>query len=198
MNQVDQAYEVSYRQTDDAAALGADMSTMLALHEQRFGRSSLLLDPTAQAFHRNFAAAALEQGWLRLVFMELDAKPVAASYGWNIGGRYGDYNGGFAPEWAKTSVGLLLMVHTLQSALAQGATEYDFLLGDEPYKSRFTADRREVATVLVGPRLHPQRLMFSAGVRARRLMGRLPGSAGQRLRRSLRPLLRRLPTTRSA
>ena len=197
MNQIEQAHELSYRQTDNALELPADMSTLLALHERRFGRRSLLLDPTAQAFHRDFAGAALERGWLRLVFMELDAQPVAASYGWNVGGRYGDYNGGFSPDWAKTSVGLLLMVHTLRRALDQGATEYDFLLGDEPYKSRFTASRREVATVLVGPRLHPQRLMFSAGVRARALMGRLPGSTGPRLRRSLRPLLRRLPTTRS-
>ena len=196
-NQVEGNHEVGYRQTHEPSELDADMSVMLELHEQRFGESSLLLDPTAQAFHRSFAAAALAQDWLRLVFMELDGKPVAASYGWNVGGRYGDYNGGFAPEWAKTSVGLLLMVHTLRSALEQGATEYDFLLGDEAYKSRFTSSRREVATVLVAPRLHPQRLMFSAGVQARKLMGRLPGSTGEQLQRSLRPLMRRLPTTRS-
>ena len=197
-NQVEKNHEVAYRPTLDQGELEADMSTMLELHEQRFGRGSLLFEPKAQAFHRSFAQAALERGWLRLVFLELDGRPVAASYGWNLAGRYGDYNGGFAPEWAKTSVGLLLMVHTLQSALEEGATEYDFLLGDEPYKSRFTAERRCVATVLLGPRLHPQRLMFSAQVRARRLLGRVPGPTGARIRRSLRPLIRRLPTTKSA
>ena len=196
-NQVEKNHEVSYRRASDPAELDSDMSIMLELHEQRFGETSLLLDPTAQAFHRSFAAAALQRGWLRLVFMELDQTPVAASYGWNVGGRYGDYNGGFASEWAKTSVGLLLIVHTLRSALEEGASEYDFLLGDESYKSRFTTTRREVATVLLAPRLHPQRFMFSAGVTARKLTGRMPGSSGDRLRRSLRPLMRRLPMTRS-
>lgn len=197
-NQIEREHEVRYRRAEDERALDADMTVMLNLHEQRFGHQSLLLDDRAQAFHRSFAARALERGWLRLAFLDLDGTPVAASYGWNVGGRYGDYNGGFAPEWAKMSVGLLLIVHTLRSALEEGATEYDFLLGDEPYKSRFTSTRRCVATVMLGPRFHHQRMLFAAAVRARKLIGRLPGSVSSTLGRPLRPLLRRLPTTRRA
>lgn len=197
-NQVTKNHDVVYRRTADPATLDADMSIMLELHEQRFGDVSVLLDPVDQAFHRSFASAALEQGWLRLFFMEIDGETVAASYGWKLGSRYGDYNGGFAPAWAKTSVGLLLMVHTMRAALEEGAEEYDFLLGDEPYKSRFTSARRRVATVLVGPRLHPRRLAFSAEVSARKLLGRLPSSTADRLTRPIRPWLRRVSATRDS
>ncbi len=197
-NQVAKEHRSAFRRADDPDRLSEDMSTMFDLHERRFGEASLLLDPTAQAFHRSFAEAANRHGWLRLVFMEIDDEPVAASYGWNLGGRYGDYNGGFDQAWSKTSVGLLLMVHTLRRAFDEQADEYDFLLGDEPYKSRFTEQQREVATVIMGPRLNPQRLAFSAQVKLHSLTSRLPGWARGRLRRSIHPLLRRLPTTRSA
>ena len=154
-NQLSKNHDVTFRRSEDRSELVNDMTTMFELHERRFGRSSLLLDPRAQAFHRTFAEAASRHDWLRLAFMEIDGKPVAASYGWNVGGRYGDYNGGFHPDWAKTSVGLLLMVHTLRCAFEEGANEYDFLLGDESYKSRFSEDRRRVATVMAGQRCAP-------------------------------------------
>lgn len=196
-NQLKKQHRVRFRCADDLDRLSDDMTTMFGLHERRFGESSLLLDPTAQRFHRRFAEAASRQGWLRLTFLEIDDQPVAASYGWSLGGRYGDYNGGFEPAWAKMSVGLLLMVHTLQTAFDEDAEEYDLLLGDEQYKSRFTSEQREAATVIIGPRFHPQRLVFSAQLKLHGLTSRLPGSARDQLRRSVHPLLRRLPTTRS-
>ena len=106
------------------------------LHDKRFadrGGSSLSAERT-RSFHREFAAAALEQGWLRLWFLELDGLPAAAWYGWRLGERYSYYNSGFDPAFAALSPGLVLISAVIESAFQEGAAEFDFLLGGESYK----------------------------------------------------------------
>ena len=40
-------------------------------------------------------------------------------------------------EWARYSPGRLLLEHLLESSFEQGLREFDFTIGDEPYKSAF-------------------------------------------------------------
>lgn len=147
--------DVTLRRTDDPAALRADLDVFFRLHyarwEDRGGSSSA--GDRVQDFHARFAAAALERGWLRLWFLDVGGKPVAAWYGWSLGGRYSYYLAGFDPDWAKHRVGHVLLCHTIKEAISEGASEYDMLLGDEDYKSRFaTAERTAQTTLLTPPR----------------------------------------------
>ena len=146
----------------------------------------------ARLFHRDFAAALLERGWLRLWFLELDGRAAATWYGWNVGGRYAYYLGGFDPEWEKQSVGFVLLAHTIRSATEEQAYEYDFLRGGEEYKARFAAEAREIETVVLAPRVSlaratatvdavvwqlSRRLSERSRDRGRRLYKALPGTA---------------------
>ena len=68
---------VSYRLATDPERLPRDLDTLFHLHRQRWGNAAtpfLLAAP----FHREFATQALHRGWLRLWFLEIDGKPVAA------------------------------------------------------------------------------------------------------------------------
>ena len=95
-----------------------------------------------EAFHLDFAAQAFELGWLRLRFLDVDGRSVAALYNIRFGGAEYFYQAGRDPdpELDRTSVGLLLHAHAIREAIGDGLREYRMLRGDEPYKHRF-ADR---------------------------------------------------------
>lgn len=180
-------HSVRLRRTESVAELRTDIGTFFDLHDRRFSEESSLRSGRARAFHTDFAAAALERGWLRLWFLELDEEPVATWYGWHIGDRYAFFNSGFDPRWSDVRPGLVLQAAVIEAAFDEGAAEFDFLLGDERYKFRFAEESRNVSDVTLARALpHPAALAASAEHTGRRLGRVLPDSVRRRLaRRSL-------------
>jgi CelD/BcsL family acetyltransferase involved in cellulose biosynthesis len=126
-----------FRLADDPERLQADLSVLFALHAARWGQlGSGALAPPREAFHREFAALALERGWLRLWLLELDGRPAAAWYGLRFGGAEWHYQSGRDPTLERLSVGFVLLAHTIRAAAEDGIETYRFLRGDEPYKHR--------------------------------------------------------------
>ena len=83
----------------------------------------------------------------------------------------------------------------VEGAIEEGAREFDFLLGTEDYKRRFTYEARPGANVVLTPALRPISLLVAGEARARRFGGRLAERPGLgRVVRSLRGLL---PTSRA-
>ena len=193
LRKLEREHGAVFRRTREPGGLSADLDTFFALHDARWttrGGSSVATE-RARLFHRDFAAALLERGWLRLWFLELDGRAAATWYGWNVGGRYAYYLGGFDPEWEKQSVGFVLLAHTIRSATEEQAYEYDFLRGGEEYKGRFAAEAREIETVVLAPRVSlaratatvdavvwqlSRRLSERSRDRGRRLYKALPGT----------------------
>lgn len=170
-------HDVQFRRTRRSEEVAADLGILFRLHDARWAErpgSSALSDPAIRAFHLEFATSALERGWLRLSVMEVDGVPIAALYGWLIGGRWSYYQAGFDPEWSRHSPGFLLLAETIREAIEEGASEYDMLLGDETFKRRFATSSRGVRSVLLTPRGHPAHIRAVAGVRLRRAWRRLP------------------------
>ena len=179
-------HEVRFRLTRTADEVPADLSTLFRLHDARWaGRSepSALADPAIRAFHLEFARAAFERGWLRLTVMEVDSVPIAALYGWLIGGRWSYYQAGFDPAWSRRSPGLLLLAETIRQAIEERASEYDMLRGDEAFKRRFATSSRTVRTLLLAPRGHQVHINAAAVVRLRRAWHTLPSRPRAQARR---------------
>jgi CelD/BcsL family acetyltransferase involved in cellulose biosynthesis len=188
------------RATTSPDEVRADVAEFFRLHAMRWEDregGSTITSPTVQAFHEDFAAAALERGWLRLSLMEVEGRAVAALYAWRIGGRYAYFQAGFDPAWADKSVGLVLMAHTVREAIEEGADEYDLLLGDETYKARFATDEREVETLVVAGVLDPTRVLAQVDAGLRRATDGLSPELRARLRDIAKPVLARMPGTRS-
>jgi CelD/BcsL family acetyltransferase involved in cellulose biosynthesis len=143
-------HRVVYRLTEDPARVEGDMQTLMRLHAARWtdGRSEALSGPRA-AFHLDFAARALKNGWLRLWTLELDDRPVAAWYGLRYAGTELYYQAGRDPAYEKLNVGFVLLCHTIRSAFDDGLREYRFGHGNEPYKSRFAEHDPGLDTVAV-------------------------------------------------
>ena len=139
------AHGLEYRLAAHPARLEADLDTLFALHASRWGDSPWFAP--ARAFHQEFAALALERGWLRLWFLELDGRAAAGWLGYRFAGVDSHYQSGRDPAWDRASVGIVLLAHTMREALADGIDEYRFLRGGEDYKKRFATDDPGVVTI---------------------------------------------------
>jgi len=139
---------LTYRLTEASDRLEADMRTLFELHDLRWaGDASSAFDARRRAFHLDFAAVALERGWLRLWIAEAGGRAVAAWYGFRFGEREWYYQFGRDPEFDQLSVGLVLLAHTLREAIDDGVREYRLLRGGESYKDRFATADPGVVTV---------------------------------------------------
>jgi CelD/BcsL family acetyltransferase involved in cellulose biosynthesis len=112
---------------------------------QAFHRAGLL------SFHEELTQRALARGWLRMFACRLDGELVAVQYGFMYGGRFSDYQAGFDSRAAQLSVGTLGTVLSIQCAIEEGATVFDMLHGDEPYKFLWCREARTVARLEAFP-----------------------------------------------
>lgn len=171
---------LAYRLSDDPGRLDADLDALFALHRARWEHDgSGALEGAREAFHRDFAARALGRGWLRLWLAEVDGKPVAAWYGFRFAGADWYYQFGRDPAWDRSSVGLVLLAHTVRDAIEAGQSEYKLLRGGEGYKDRFATGDAGVDTVAI-----PDGLRGRAAIAAARAGLALPAPIRGRLTRA--------------
>lgn len=133
--------------TADATSVAADIETLIRLHHARFGDASRVLRGPRGDLHREWAALAERRGELRLRILELDGVPVAANYALARGGREWFYQSGRDPAWQRFSPGFVLMNACIAAAIAEGATHYLLLRGDESYKARFATHDHGLETI---------------------------------------------------
>ncbi|HEY3303128.1 MAG TPA: GNAT family N-acetyltransferase [Candidatus Binatia bacterium] len=129
-------------------------SLLVELHGMRWrqnGVGGVFRAPGLLSFHEEMSRLALERGWLRLFVLRLDGKPAAALYGFRYKGVFYFYQSGFDPAYGKFSVGLVTMGLAIKNAIEEGASEYDFLYGDEPYKFLWARRARELGCLEMYP-----------------------------------------------
>jgi CelD/BcsL family acetyltransferase involved in cellulose biosynthesis len=160
-----------YRLSSDPDRIDDDFELLCHLHERRWAGVSEAFAGERRAFLRDFAGQALERGWLRLWFLELDGRPAAAWLGFRFGGVEAYYQGGRDPSWDHLSVGAVLVAHTLREAVADGMDEYRFLRGGEAYKGRLATRDPGVETVVLAGSAAGHAAVGAAGLR--RTAGRL-------------------------
>jgi CelD/BcsL family acetyltransferase involved in cellulose biosynthesis len=170
--------DVRFRLADDPARLDADVDALVALHRARWGAQSSSFDGARESFHREFAAVALERGWLRLWLAESDGVPVAAWYGFRFAGVESYYQSGRDPQWDRHAVGAGILEHSIREAFADGLHEYRLLRGDESYKRRYATAPGAVVTAAIPGSGRGRALVASVETlavrpRGRRLVSRL-------------------------
>jgi CelD/BcsL family acetyltransferase involved in cellulose biosynthesis len=129
------------------------MTELFDLHNRRWrkrGVAGAFADPKIQAFHRDVAAQFLARGWLRLHRLRLDGEVRAAFYCFQLGKRVYYYLSGFDMELGKFSIGNVCMAQAIETAIKDGAREFDLLRGDETYKFAWKAEERETLRLILG------------------------------------------------
>ena len=164
-------HEIRFRLATDPETLDRDLDALFSLHRARWSGTQTDFG-RREAFHREFAARALERGWLRLWLLEVDGHPRAAIHGFRLGDVESFYQSGRDPAFDDRSVGFVVLLHAIREALGDGMSEYRLLLGGEPYKYRFANEDREVVT-LATTRTRRAHAVLAGAVAARRSRAKL-------------------------
>lgn len=138
----------------DAGTLPVLLDALFALHGARWGRdgkTGVLADPSVRAFHADAAPRLLAAGQLRLEGLRIAGRLVAVHLGLRDRFRSHGYIGGHDASLPGQSLGTLVLGHAVASAVAEGAAEYHFLRGDEPYKAAWGARSRWTRLVTLAP-----------------------------------------------
>jgi CelD/BcsL family acetyltransferase involved in cellulose biosynthesis len=83
-----------------------------------------------------------DRKWLDIVFFKLNEKIIAYYLGFVYDNVVYFWNTGFDPEFSKMSPGKLLLHHWIKDAFEAGYKEFDFMVGEEPYKFQWTSRTR--------------------------------------------------------
>lgn len=134
------------------------LEALFDLHAKRWrkrGLPGVFALPKVRRFHHDYAQTALLAGQLRLSTIRSGDAIVGVIYAMGIGDRVFFYQSGFDPQAKALSPGTVLVAHTLREAIRAGATTFDFLRGDEPYKLRWQPQHRSVNSRLMLPLRRP-------------------------------------------
>ncbi len=147
-------FEVTFERVETEAQRGPALRALIDLHKKRWlehGASDAFHTAGHEAFHEEFTRLALDRGWLRLHVLRVNGQPASAIYALRYGPSVSFYQSGFDPQYGKYSVGLVAMAMSIQSAIEEGAEEYDFLHGTEAYKFHWAAGSRDLERIQLYP-----------------------------------------------
>jgi len=126
------------------------------LHAARWrtrGEPGVLADPRLSGFHAEAMRRLAVAGLLRLHALQIGEAIAGIYYGFGDGRRSYAYLGGFDPSFASFSPGTVLLGAAISEGITEGAKEFHFLRGGEPYKYGWGAQDRWNVRLLI--RRHP-------------------------------------------
>jgi CelD/BcsL family acetyltransferase involved in cellulose biosynthesis len=89
------------------------------------------------------------RGWLYVALMELRNRPLAFQFGFRCGKKLWCYQTAYDRAFSKLSPGVMLIPALLDYGLARGYSEYDFLRGEEAYKTRWATGFHQTYRLLI-------------------------------------------------
>jgi CelD/BcsL family acetyltransferase involved in cellulose biosynthesis len=138
---------------DDSADPLADLDAFIDLHQKRWGEMGLF-PPTVGGgqsrvlFRRMFELWGTD-GPIRLAFLTVGGRRIAAGIHFETPDGYLYYNAGVDPDARDLSPGVVMVHAYVERALAEGRHRLDFLRGDEPYKYEWGAVDEPIQRLLV-------------------------------------------------
>jgi len=151
---------VVLRQVETPAELEQGLQILIDLHQKRresLSQPGCFASTQFTSFQLDVAAQMLATGRLRLLWLELAGQPIAVEYDFVSEDTVYYYQGGFDPAIADERPGSLMFAASLKLAIEQGYRWFDFLRGDEPYKTSWRAERtglRQMRVVAQRPSAH--------------------------------------------
>jgi CelD/BcsL family acetyltransferase involved in cellulose biosynthesis len=139
-------------ETDEELKYGLD--ALVRLHQRRWeslGQRGCFSSARFVNFHTETANRLLATGNLRLVWLDVDGRTVAAEYQVLGNGVVYAYQSGIEPTALEHEPGRLITLATLRRAIAEGRHAFDFLRGDESYKAHWRAHPRPTQEIRVVP-----------------------------------------------
>lgn len=140
---------VTFHRIETQEELEKGIEDLFNLHEKRAdekGIKSTFVGDEVLDFHRDISKTFLEKGWLRFYFLKNGDKAISAVYGFVFERKFYHYQTGLDPEWQKFGPGNIINFKILEEIFNDEIVEFDFLGGDEGYKSFWTNDYKTIKT----------------------------------------------------
>jgi CelD/BcsL family acetyltransferase involved in cellulose biosynthesis len=138
----------------------ADLPAFIDLHQRRWGAAGLFPDNPGGDASRRFIRRLFEafgpDGPVRLSFLTVDGRRIAAGIHLDDGVSFSYYNAGVDPDARDLSPGVVMVGRYLAMAIAAGRRRLDFLRGDESYKYEWGALDEPIERILVGRGTAPE------------------------------------------
>ena len=114
----------------------------------------------------------VEKDWLGLYFLTVNGKPIAVNYALKYNKKLSCCLTGFDTEYSHYSASNLLLIKIIEKCINQGFTEYDFMKGEESYKSTWTKKyKTNFSLKLVNKRLSSQLISLCLETKKRTIDG---------------------------
>jgi hypothetical protein len=131
------------------------------LHQRRrqsLGEPGCFASQVFHDFHHEIAQELLTAGQLRMSWIDVDGSPAVAEYQYVGPNTNYSYQSGMDPDRLEVSPGHVGNFYAIQRAIEEGRQYFDFLRGDEPYKTFWRADPRPICDCFVYPNRRLARL----------------------------------------
>jgi CelD/BcsL family acetyltransferase involved in cellulose biosynthesis len=131
----------------------AELESFIELHQKRWGADGLFPETPGGGQSRVLFRRLFElhgpDGPLRLTFLSVGGRRIAAGIHFETADGYLYYNAGVDPDARDLSPGVLMVYAYVVRALRTGLRRLDFLRGDEPYKYEWGAVDEPIHRLLV-------------------------------------------------
>jgi CelD/BcsL family acetyltransferase involved in cellulose biosynthesis len=130
----------------------ADLDAFIDLHQKRWGADGLFPPTPGGEASRVFARRLfelLDDGTVRLVFLTVGERRIAAGIHFEVPDGLLFYNAGTDPEARSLSPGVVMIAKYVEYAMERGLRRLDFLRGAEPYKYEWGAVDEPIQRLLV-------------------------------------------------
>ncbi len=133
--------DLQFRQCDSEAEILEYLNTFFEQHIARRDLTvskSQFLDPRQKSFYRDLVSKLFSGGWLRFHVVLFDGEPIAFHFGFEYQRKFIWYKPTFDVEYRKRSPGEVLIKFLLEDAIDKSLDEFDFTVGSESFKHRFS------------------------------------------------------------
>jgi CelD/BcsL family acetyltransferase involved in cellulose biosynthesis len=146
--------EIRLEDSDDRLR---DLEVFIDLHQKRWGDDGLFRPGPGGEQSRVFIHRLFElferEGSLRLTFLSVGGRCIAAGIHFETADEILYYNAGVDPDARELSPGVLMVYAYVERALARGIGRLDFLRGNESYKYHWGAIDEPIRRLLVRRRV---------------------------------------------
>jgi CelD/BcsL family acetyltransferase involved in cellulose biosynthesis len=135
-------YDTRIYRCSDARELPALLGALFGLHQARWqsdGEPGSFSSQARRDFYSDLSAQLLARNWLEMWVLELDRQIAAVQFAFRYGDRVFQLQEGYDHTRSADRPGYILRGEVLKTLISEGVRIYDFLGGEDAYKSRWGA-----------------------------------------------------------
>lgn len=150
-NRLTQEGNITFSVSSTPSQLQNDLFILFDLHQQKQvsgGERGRFYKKEQKEIMQEITMALAEAGLVRLYMLKLGGKTISTSYNIRFAKWEYSYTMGMDPDFSLLSPGTILENHMIGEAIKDGMNVYDFLRGDEKYKSKWTNDKCQLFQIV--------------------------------------------------